>query len=259
GPRQYEMTVSPARGMRAADEAIIAREMARAVAHREGHRAILAPILEPDGIGNGTHIHFSLRDKADQPVMFDLDRPWRMTELAEHFVAGILEHLPLLCAMTAPSAASYYRLRPDRWAPTWSNLGLQDRGASVRVCPIFEQPATHNFNVEYRVADATACPYLALGALIWAGLDGLRRRLPPPPFNEADFWTMSEADRRAIGARPLPRSLGESLDLLAASGVARDWFGDELYECYLRFKRAELQALDGLGPAEICAKYAEIY
>ena len=259
GPRQYEMTIGPARGIRAADEAIIAREMARAVAHRLGHRAIFAPILDPDGIGNGTHIHFSLRDTADQPVMFDPDRPWRMGEIGEHFCAGILEHLPLLTAITAPSAASYYRLQPDRWAPTWANIGLQDRGASLRICPIFDQPAIHNFNVEYRVADATASPYLALGALVWAGLDGVKRQLALPPFSEANFWDMSEAQRQASGARPLPRSLAESLELLAASETARGWFGDEFLECYLRFKRSEMQVVEGMTPAEICAKYAEIY
>jgi glutamine synthetase len=259
GPRQYEMTISPARGMRAADEAIIAREMARAVAHRLGHRAIFAPILDPSGIGNGTHIHFSLRDAGDQPVMFDPDRPWRMGEVGEQFCAGVLDHLPLLTAITAPSVASYYRLQPNRWAPTWANIGLQDRGAALRICPIFDQPANHNFNVEYRVADATASPYLALGALVWAGLDGIKRKLSLPPFSEKNFWDMSEAERQTAGAKPLPRSLSDSLDLLAASESARAWFGDELFECYLRFKRAELKAVDGMTPADICARYAEIY
>jgi glutamine synthetase len=259
GPRQYEMTIGPARGIRAADEAVIAREMARAVAHRLGHRAIFAPILDPDGIGNGTHIHFSLRDTADQPVLFDPARPWRIGERGEGFVAGILDNLPLLTAITAPSAASYYRLQPDRWAPTWANLGLQDRGASLRVCPIFGQPAAHNFNVEYRVADAAASPYLALGALVWAGLDGIKRKLTLPPESEKSFWDMSEEERREAGARPLPRSLDESLSLLAASASARGWFGDEFLDAYLRFKRAELRAVEGLSPQQICAKYAEIY
>jgi glutamine synthetase len=259
GPRQYEMTVLPANGMRAADEAVIAREMARAVAHRLGQRAIFAPVLDPDGIGNGTHIHFSLVDKADQPIMFDPDRPWRMGTVGEQFCAGILAHLPLLTAITAPSVASYYRLQPDRWAPTWANIGLQDRGAALRICPIFDQPAQRNFNVEYRVADATACPYLALGAVIWAGLDGLRRCLPLPEFSETSFWEMNDDQRRAWGAQPLPRSLPESLDLLAASSTAREWFGDELFDAYMRFKRAEAKAVEGLSPAEICAKYAEVY
>ena len=259
GPRQYEMTIGPARGLRAADEAVISRELARSVAHRLGHRAIFAPILDPDGIGNGTHIHFSLRDTAEKPVLYNPDAPWRIAKEGEAFVAGVLDNMPMLTAITTPSPPSYFRLRPDRWAPTWANIGLQDRGASLRVCPIFGPPAAHNFNLEYRVADATASPYLALGALVWAGLDGIRRKLTLPPESDRSFWDMSDAERRETGAKPLPRSLDESLALLAESKTARDWFGDEFFDCYLRFKRAELHVVEGLSPADICAKYAEIY
>jgi glutamine synthetase len=260
GARQYEVTIAPTRGLRAADEAVIQREMARAVAHRLGQRASFAPILDPDGVGNGTHIHFSLRDGGERPVLYDAARPYRLSGIGEHFVAGLLHHLPALTAITAPSAASYCRLRPNRWAPTWANLGLQDRGASIRVCPVFgnDDPAPQ-FNVEYRVADATGSPYLALGAVIWAGVDGIRQKrgLPAPP--ERNFWEMSEAEREAAGARPLPRSLGEALDRLAACSEARDWFGARFFEVYLQFKRAELRVVEDLDDAEICARYAEIY
>ena len=259
GARQYEVTIEPARGLRAADEAVIQREMARAVAHRLGQRAIFAPILDPAGVGNGTHIHFSLRDGADRPVFFDAGRPYRLTPVGEHFVAGILHHLPVLTAITAPSAVSYYRLRPNRWAPTWANIAVQDRGASIRVCPIFGDGAAEQFNVEYRVADAAASPYLALGALVWAGVDGIRQRRLLPARTARNFWDMSEAEREAAGVRPLPRSLGEALDGLAASTTAREWFGDIFFDAYLRFKRAELRAVDGLSEAATCARYAEIY
>jgi glutamine synthetase len=259
GARQYEVTIAPTRGLRAADEAVIQREMARAVAHRLGHRAIFAPILDPNGIGSGTHIHFSLRDRADRPVLHDPSRPYRLSLVGEHFVAGLLHHLPALTAITAPSAASYCRLRPNRWAPTWANLALQDRGASIRVCPVFGADAAHGFNVEYRVADAAASPYLALGALVWAGVDGIRRGRPLPPLPERSFWDMSEAERDAAGVRPLPRSLPEALDNLAACTEAREWFGGAFLDVYLRFKRAELRVLDGLTDAAICARYAEVY
>jgi glutamine synthetase len=260
GARQYEVTIDPARGLRAADAAVIEREMARAVAHRLGHRAIFAPILDPDGVGNGTHIHFSLRDGADRPVFYDAERPYRLSQIGERFVAGVLHHLPVLTAITAPSAASYIRLRPNRWAPTWGNIGVQDRGASIRVCPIFGGGgAAQQFNVEYRVADATASPYLALGALVWAGVDGIRQRRSLPPTPERNFWDMSESEREAAGVRPLPRSLKEALDGLAASSAAREWFGDNFFEVYLRFKEAELRVIDGLSEAAICARYAEVY
>jgi glutamine synthetase len=260
GARQYEVTIHPTRGLRAADEAVIQREMARAVAHRLGYRAIHSPILDPNGVGNGTHIHFSLRDGGDRPVAYDPARPYRLSVIGERFVAGILHHLPVLTAITAPSAVSYYRLRPNRWAPTWANVAMQDRGAAIRICPIFGRDgAAQQFNVEYRVADAAASPYLALGALVWAGVDGIRHNRSLPPLPDRGIWEMSESDRFAAGIRPLPASLGEALDGLEESEEAREWFGETFFEAYIRFKRAELKAIDGLTEAQTCARYAEVY
>ena len=260
GSRQYEVTVHPAHGLRAADDAVIQREMARAVAQRLGYRAIFAPILDPAGIGNGTHIHFSLRDVGDHPLMYDPARPYRLSPVGEHFVAGILHHLPALTAITAPSPVSFYRLRPNRWAPTWANIGIQDRGAAIRICPVFGRDgAAGQFNVEYRVADAAASPYLALGALIWAGIDGIRHNRTLPPISPGSSADISDADRFAAGIKPLPQSLGEALAGLEESTAAQEWFGERFFEVYLRFKRAELNAVEGLSEAEMCKRYAEIY
>jgi glutamine synthetase len=155
---------------------------------------------------------------------------------------------------------SYYRLRPNRWAPTWTNVVIQDRGASVRIAPVFGKDGiAQQFNVEYRVADASASPYLAFGALVWAGVDGIRNKRSLPPVPQRSFWDMSETERTAAGARPLPRSLGEALDGLAASPEAREWFGETFFNAYLQFKRAELKVLEGLTEQEICARYAEVY
>lgn len=260
GPRQYEVTVHPTRGVRAADEAVIQREMARAVAHRLGHRAIFAPILEPNGTGNGTHIHFSLRDRAGRPVSHDPGRPHGLSRVTEQFVAGVLHHLPALTAITAPSSVSYYRLRPNRWAPTWANVAARDRGASIRICPIYgRENAAAQFNIEYRVADAAASPYLALGAVIWAGVDGIRNGRPLPPESVRSFWDMTDTEREAVGVRKLPQSLAEALGHLEASEAACEWFGDLFFRAYLMFKRAELREVEGLTESEICARYAEIY
>ena len=246
GPRQFELTVAPTQALRAADEAVITRELARAVAAGLGHRAIFAPMLAPDGIGNGTHIHLSLWTGAGEPATHDPARPHGLAPPAERFLAGILHHAPALAALTAPSAASYYRLTPGRWAPVAADLGVQDRGSALRICPIFADAfdaAARQFNAEYRVADAAASPYLALGALAWAGLDGIRQAR-----------TLA-----ATTSPPLPRSLSEAVAALAASETAETWFGREFLDVYLMFKRSEIDALSGLGAAEICARYAAVY
>lgn len=261
-PRQYEVTVAPKAGMRAADEAVIVREMARAVAFHLGHRAIFAPAADPNGVGNGTHIHFSLRDIAGLPVMHDPARPYGLSEVAEPFVAGILQHLPALAALTAPSIASYFRLRPNRWAPVWADLGERDRGAALRVCAVSGvalEDAACQFNVEFRVSDATASPYMALGAIVHAGLDGMRKGMALKAPVPMDMPQMTDEERRALGVAMLPRSLEQALDVLKASDMACGWLGPELLGAYIRLKRSEIQAVEGQGEDAICSRYMAAY
>jgi len=246
GPRQYEVTSAPASGLRAADDAVITREIAQAVAYRHGHRVSFAPILDPEGTGNGTHIHWSFLDASGQPVLYEPGRPWQLSELGSQFIAGVQHHLPALCAVTCAAVCSYYRLRPNRWAPVHADVGALDRGAAVRISPLSgDDPAqrARAFNIEFRVADATGNPYLALAMLIQAGLSGVR-------------------EQRAIETEhphALPGSLGEALELLERSAAAAEWLGPEVHAAYLLFKRAEIKAVQSLDEGEICRRYMEAY
>ena len=137
GPRQFEVTVMPQPALTAADHAVITREMARAAAHRLGHRVIFSPKPDPDLVGNGVHIHMSLVDAAGRPATYGPGEPMDLSKPAQHFFAGVLHHMPAICAITAPSPVSYLRLVPNAWAPTVIDLVRQDRGASLRICPVF--------------------------------------------------------------------------------------------------------------------------
>jgi glutamine synthetase len=247
GARQYEVTVMPQPALTAADHAVITREMARATAHRLGHRVVFSPKPDPDLVGNGVHVHMSFVDAAGRPATHAAGEPMDLSKPAQHFFAGVLHHMPAICAVTAPSPVSYLRLTPNAWAPTVIDLVRQDRGASLRICPVFAaataEETARQFHVEFRVADAAASPYLALGAVIFAGVDGIRRQLPLPS-----------------GSAPaLPRSLPEALDRLAASETVGAWFGPTHLDAYMRFKRVEAEKVAGLSPAELCARYAEVY
>ena len=245
GSRQFEVTSAPAVGLKAADDAVITRELAQAVAFRLGHRVSHTPILTPEAVGNGTHIHFSFLDRVDRPALYDERQPWQLSLPGRQFIAGILHHLPALCAVTTPSVASYYRLRPNRWAPVLADVGALDRGTAVRICPVTggdSDQRARQFNVEFRVADATASPYLALAMLVQAGLDGIRERRGIEPDDP----------------RPLPGSLAAALALLEQSPAAQ-WLGADLLAAYLQFKRAEISSLDHLDEVEICRRYAEVY
>jgi glutamine synthetase len=249
GARQFEVTVKPAPALKAADWAVITREMARAVAFRLGHRAMFSPMPVADGVGNGVHIHFSLRDASGEPKTYDPNGPLGLSEQAAHFAAGVLAHLPAIAAITAPSPVSYLRLTPNRWAPTAIDIVKQDRGAALRVCPVFavskKKDIAKAFNLEFRVSDGSASPYMALGALIFAGADGLARKLALPEAGAV--------------APPLPRSLAEALDGMEKSAAVQSWFGPTFLEAYLRHKRSELAHVAALDAPGLCARYAEVY
>lgn len=249
GPRQFEVTVGPQPALRAADHAVITREMARASAFRLGHRAIFSPMLVPDGAGNGVHIHFSLHRGTDAPAMHDPEGPLGLSEQAAQFAAGVLHHLPAIVAITAPSPVSYLRLTPNRWAPTNVDIVQQDRSAALRVTPVFgastAQEVAAQFHLEFRVCDGAASPYLALGALLFAGADGIAQGL-------------SLLDREVVPPA-LPHSLDEALSNMERSDAVQRWFGPVFLEAYLRHKRSELAHVKGLDADELCRRYAEVY
>ena len=134
--------------------------------------------------------------------------PMELSKPAQHFFAGVLHHMPAICAITAPSPVSYLRLTPNAWAPTVIDLVRQDRGATLRICPIFAaatpDEVTRQFHVEFRATDAAASPYLALGAMIFAGVDGIRRGLELPTSGPPEHLPHS-LPRRSTGSPPARR------------------------------------------------------
>lgn len=262
GPQQFEVTCKPALGLAAADHAVKLREITRAVARYHGHKACFAPVMKADAVGNGVHVHFSLQGKDGTPVSYDPAAPHGIGTAAGQFVEGILAAMPALVALTAPSVVSYERLKPNRWSATYNNLGLSDREAGVRLCPLSRLPdsdPTASFNFEYRAADAAASPYMVLGALVWAGLDGLRRQsiLREPTARDPEDMTAGERAAGKLGR--LPQSLEAALTQLEQSEVMGQAMGAELRDAYLMHKRSEIAGLADYAPEDRIARYVEAY
>ena len=258
---QFEIPVESAVGLAAGDRAVVVREVVREVARRSGTRATFAPLLDVHEAGNGVHIHVSLRDAGGKPALYDGSRPASLSELGASFAAGILEHAAALTALTAASPVSAARLAPHRWGAGAACLAQQNREALLRlppIVPVAGDPA-QQLRLEYRGADATANPYLALGAVVRAGLDGVRRALPAPPILDRDPGQLDEAESERFGVGRLPASLQDALAALAADDVACGWLSPLLYDAYTSVKRAELDATSGLDLADLCGRYAEIY
>jgi glutamine synthetase len=262
GSGQYEIPCAPAEGVAAADRAAAMREVVREVARTLGYRASFAPMAEPGGIGNGVHIHMSLVDLEGQPVFFDADRSGNLSLAGARFAAGILEHLPALCAFTAPSVISYLRLGPHHWSAGFGTLSERDREATIRIPPLVElaggDPA-RQFNLEFRAADAAACPHLALAVLVLAGLRGIREELPEPSLTVGDLSELDEEERRQLGVKALPNTLEEALRALEADEVVRSWVSKDLLDCYLGVKRTEISLLEGAKSEEACERYLRVY
>lgn len=262
GANQFEITHAPTDGLTAADRAVAIREITREVARTAGARASFAPKPALDQVGNGVHIHFSLRDASGRPATFDAARPGRLSQAAGAFCAGVLRHLPAIVALTASGVPSYYRLAPHNWSSSYTWLGERDREATLRICPtvtIGGREPERQFNVEYRAADATANPYLALAAIVRAGLAGIEADLASPPIVAGDPSVMSADERERLGLRRLPETLGDALEAMAADPVVTSWFPPELLSSFVAVKRSEIGLMAGLDRAAVCAAYGARY
>jgi len=248
GDGQQEISTAHAPAVQAADEQLLVRETIRGVAARQGLVASLAPKPWPNTAGNGCHVHFSLWD-GDHNRFFDGSRPDGLSDAARAFIAGVLDHLPALCAVTAPSFNSYHRIVPSFWAGAYVCWGPDNREAPVRVASAFRGSEEQSTNAELKAADASCNPYLALGALIAAGVDGLQRGLEPPEPITVDPATLTDAERAERGIARMPTTQAQALDALDADRLLQDAMGEVLANAYRAVRRSEWDAYSA-GDAE---------
>jgi glutamine synthetase len=242
GANQWEVTIRPAGGLAAADRAITLREITRATARLAGRSASFAPTPPGSGAMNGAHIHFSLWTSDGEPACY---ADGGLSKTALSFAAGIIEHAAAVLAFTAPSVVSYQRLGPGHWSADGPRLGGADREAMLRVPGLASGPdQTH---LEFRAVDSTANPWLALGALVRAGLDGLNRALTVPDLGPGP------------DVAPFPGCLQDALSALERDVVMTSWLPEDLLDTYLSVKRSEIAAMAGLSAEQVHARYARAY
>ena len=262
GVDQYEVTCGPRPGILGADHALILRELVRVTGEHLDRPVSFTPLREAGGVGNGVHIHMSFLDADRRPATHDPDSETGLSRAAGAFVAGILKYLPAIVAITAPSRISYARLLPHRWSAPFNNLGLQDREAGVRLCPVFEisdVAKSAQFNFEVRAADAAASPYLQLAAIVHAGVQGIEDGLATPVATAEDLSLLSPEALGERGVRRLPASLEDALALFADDPVVCGWFPDGFADIYVKHKHGELGYLADKAESEIYAAYEETY
>ncbi|QEY33077.1 glutamine synthetase [Synechococcus sp. RSCCF101] len=243
GASQFELSLAPAAALEAADRLVRARLVIQRVSERIGAHCSFSPKPCLDGVGNGGHLHFSVQ-RNGTPLLEGGGGEAGLTAEGASILAAVLDELPGLMALTAPSAVSYLRLVPGTWAAPFQVWGVENREAALRLIPAAADHAPAH--AEIKVVDLMANPYLVLGALqavVGGALQPLRQ-LPAPVHGDP------ERDPNARQLR-LPRSLEESSAAFAASTVLVQAMGESLHGSLLDSMAAELQRSAGRTPAQL--------
>jgi len=250
GPGQQEISIRHTDALGAADNQMKFRDTVRGVALRHGLYASFAPKPYPDQIGSGAHVHLSLWDDDGRSSLYDPAAPGGLSRLGRHFIAGVTEHLPALVALTTPNYNSFRRLVPSAWASATTGWGFDNKEVALRVCSPFYKREEQSYNLEFKPSDPSSNPYLALGALIACGLDGIERELEPGEPCDRDPARMSPADLARSRVRPLPTTMADALDELEKDDVLLGSMGPLLARGYLGVRRSE-EAAFSAGDEEL--------
>jgi glutamine synthetase len=248
---QLEIDMASTEALKAADSFVYFKEAVRNVAAAQhGSLASFMPKVGPDMAGSGFHLHMSLWNPEGVNVFHDKKdkRGLGLSDTCYHFIGGVLAHTKALCAISSPIVNSYKRLLPGRVAVDALMYGPGNRGAAVRI-PDERGDATR---IECRFPDNACNPYLAMGCILAAGLEGIEKRIDPGDPITFETHFMGDRELRAKGLELMPRSLGESLEAFGKDKLMRETLGDELFEEYIVTKESEIaEAADKVTQWEI--------
>lgn len=270
GSGQIEINFVHSTLTNAADNVQMYKDVVRNVAKRHGKVANFMPKPvfdegDPAGGDNGSGMHASVSlwkksspssGDADINIFHDLsDQYAELSQQGRYFIGGLMDHASSLAALVAPTVNSYRRMVPGFEAPVYVAWSRGNRSAVIRV-PVNERNNSRSKRVEFRAPDPSANPYLAFSAMVAAGLDGIRKKTDPGDPVNRDIYRMSDSERKSLGIRSLPGSLGESLDALKSdSGFLRPFFPDELLEAHAALKRAEIRDAGGSKAGQFLLYY----
>ncbi len=228
-PGQLELNFRFDRPVTTADNITTYRQICAAVGRKHGLLPTFMPKPFTGVSANGHHHHFTLVDGEGKNVFHDPGGPAQLSQVARHFLGGLLEHFHALMCVGNPTVNSYCRMWDTGfWAPIYKNWGWQNRTTTVRVA------AGGRF--EYRGVDSSSNPYLTVASLLRAGLDGIRRELDPGPPQTANTYELLEQGQQI---EKVPDSLGAALEALDRDDVVKSAMPGRLYKVFQHYKRDE--------------------
>lgn len=241
GPSQHEIDLRFSDAMSMADEVMTYKMVVKEVAHSHGVYASFMPKPITGQPGSGMHVHMSISNADGENLFFDPSDPDgnNLSDLAKHFMAGLLKYAPEFCLITNQYVNSYKRLTARVEAPCHIAWSSKNRSTLLRV-PAYKPNKEAACRVEMRSPDPAANPYLAFAAMASAGLKGIEDELPlPEPIDEVDLYQLSYTELAKMGIQTLPGTLGEAIDAFEKSELMHDVLGDHVFSYLVREKRAE--------------------
>ncbi|MDT7743743.1 MAG: glutamine synthetase [Actinomycetota bacterium] len=237
GPAQLELSLAATDPVTAADQQLLARQTVLAAAEAHGLRVSFAPLPTLAGAGNGWHVHTSLWRGGENLLAGTAEGPRGTAGSA--YIAGLLRDLPAVAAVTAPSLGSLARLRPGFFAGAYAFWGVENREAPLRYVPGSALLGEDHANLELKVSDASANPYLALAAVLSAGVAGVAENLAPPAPIGEDPGTWKKKERAAAGIAKLPTTPAEQEEALVGNARITAALGEETLGAFLAVRRAD--------------------
>ncbi len=259
-PGQEELSIRHTDILHAADHVCLVRETIRGVARTFGLLASFAPKPFLEHSGCGAHIHFSLwgtenSEHSGNNLFYDAHERGYLSQLGKYFIGGVLRHIRGLVALTCGSVNSYARLLPHHWSSAYNIYGFDNREGAIRVPSTFWGREANTINLELKSADHSGNPYLAMGGLLAAGLDGITKQIDPGDPIQIDPGNYSEEERARRGIRRLPETLGEALDELEHDAVLTEALGPLLTTSYLAVKQSEIDFFKDKTPEEVAQQH----
>ncbi|GAT73279.1 type I glutamate--ammonia ligase [Microbacterium hydrocarbonoxydans] len=250
GPGQNEIDLRYADALTMADNVMTFRTVIKEVAIEQGVYATFMPKPLSGQPGSGMHTHMSLFE-GERNAFFEEGAKYQLSKTGRHFIAGLLKHANEIAAVTNQFVNSYKRLWGGDEAPSFITWGHNNRSALVRV-PMYKPNKGGSTRVEYRALDSAANPYLAYALMLAAGLKGIEEGYELPPEAEDNVWSLSDAERRALGYAALPASLDHALEYMENSELVAETLGESVFNYVLLNKRKEWESYRGqVTPLEL--------
>jgi glutamine synthetase len=236
-PSQHEIDMRYADALTMADNVMTYRLVVKEVAYRQGVYATFMPKPLFGENGSGMHTHMSLF-KGDRNAFFDAKGRYHLSDMAIHFIGGLLKYGPELTAITCQWINSYKRLVPGYEAPVYLSWAQRNRSDLIRI-PMYKPGKEEATRIEYRSPDPACNPYLAFTVMLAAGMAGVEEKIMPPEPVEENVYKMGAAERARRGIRQLPGSLEEAVHLLEKSKVVREALGEHVFTHFIENKKVE--------------------